>query len=520
MDRRGFMQFAVAMAGSAVVPSIAAAQPDEGSVAVFTVPTLPEADRPHSFDDVVERARDLASSAFKAREPVLAPPFADLSASEYAAIQPNPAARIDLGGAPAMGLEPLPPGHIFEYPIRLDLVRNGRTRAIEFASHYFLRNGEPIEEVSGDDASRIGFSGFRLMRPLTRPEIAEEVASFHGASHFRARHRGGAFGSSARGLALSTASPEGEEVPRFTQFWIHAAEEDKAATRIHALLDGPSVAGAFAFELRPGDATTLDVRCRLFPRVEIGSVGIAPLSSMHFFGPDNRGAVDDIRNAVHDSEGLQIITGRGERLWRPLGNPPALRLSGFVDQDPRLFGLAQRNRSFDWFGDPAAAFQNRPSVWVEPRSPWGPGQVVLVELPLPNEVNDNIIAFWRPEAPLEAGGDYAFDYTVGWSALVPDPEPLARVVATRSGSDGEEARRFAVDFDRSALPAGPLDLRVNSSQGLLSDIALIDTPDPSRVRASFRFAPGGAEQSEFRLSLYDAAGNRASETWLYRWTRT
>src|SRR5690606_25465397 len=138
-------------------------------------------------------------------------------------------------------------------------------------------------------------------------------------------------------------------------------EEDKAATRIHALLDGPSVAGAFAFELRPGDATTLDVRCRLFPRVEIGSVGIAPLSSMHFFGPDNRGAVDDIRNAVHDSEGLQIITGRGERLWRPLGNPPALRLSGFVDQDPRLFGLAQRNRSFDWFGDPAAAFQNRPS---------------------------------------------------------------------------------------------------------------------------------------------------------------
>ncbi len=514
------MQFAAATVGAAAVPSMAAAQAAGEPLAAIAVPALPDGEAIHSFADVVERARRLASAPFKPPEPAVAPPFADLGPAEYAAIKPNPATRIDLGGAPATGLEPLPPGHIFEYPVRLALVRDERVRAIDFASHYFLRDGEPVEEVSGDAAGNVGFSGFRLMRALTRPEVAEEAAAFQGASHFRARHRGGVFGSAARGLALSTASPEGEEVPRFTQFWIHAAVEDMAATRIHALLDSPSVAGAFAFEVRPGDTTTFDVRCRLFPRVDITSIGIAPLSSMHFFGSDSRGAVDDIRDAVHDSEGLQIITGRGERLWRPLGNPPDLRLSGFVDQDPRVFGLAQRHRDFDWFGDPTAAFERRPCVWVEPRSPWGPGQVVLVELPLPSEVNDNIIAFWRPEAPLKTGGDYAFDYTIGWSALVPDPEPLARVVATRSGSNGEKARRFAVDFDRSALPAGPLDLRVASSQGLLSDIALIEMPDPTRVRASFRFVHGGAEQSEFRLSLYDAAGNRASETWLYRWTRT
>jgi periplasmic glucans biosynthesis protein len=522
MDRRSFLHFATAAVGAAILPFAESARLFGAAPAVVAAPVVEPVGAVHRFSDVVGRARRLAESPFAPPEQVLLPPFADLDAPAFAAIETNPAARIPLGGAPATALEPLPPGHLFTEPVRLALVEDGRSRRLDFASRYFLHAGEPMPEPEqpAEGEPEMGFSGFRLVHALNRPDLLEEVLAFQGASHFRSRHRDGAFGASARGLALSTASPNGEEVPRFTHFWIHEAAEDEAATRIHALLDSPSVTGAFGFAFRPGDRTTLDVHCRLFPRSDVASIGIAPLSSMFFFGPESRGMIDDIRDAVHDSEGLQVITGRGERLWRPLGNPSELRLSGFVDESPQIFGLAQRNRTFAGFGDPEAAFERRPSVWVQPRSEWGPGQVVLVELPLPSEVNDNILAFWRPAEPMKAGGDYSFDYTVGWGPVVPDPEPFARVVETRSGAEGEASRRFAIDFDRSGLPAGPLEPRVSASQGLLSDISLIETPDPARVRATFRFAPGDVTQSELRLSLHDIAGDRASETWLYRWTRT
>ena len=61
--------------------------------------------------------------------------------------------------------------------------------------------------------------------------------------------------------------------------------------------------------------------------------------------------------AVHDSEGLAILNGNGERLWRPLTNPRKLQTSAFVDRDPKGFGLSQRDRSFQNFEDFDDPFQ-------------------------------------------------------------------------------------------------------------------------------------------------------------------
>lgn len=509
MDRRGFMQAAAA----AGVPALLGAWPSAAA-------GLAAGEAPHRFADVVARARALAAAPHEPREATLPAGFADLDARDYAAITPDPKARLALGGVPPFALEPLPPGFIYTDPVALARVEGARARPIPFSPHFFrLAGGALPEETGAAEATAPAFSGFRLCHAIERVDVLDEVARFQGASNFQARHRGGVFGASARGLAIATGEPEGEEVPRFTDLWIHAAEDEAAEVVVHALLESPSIAGAFAFTLRPGEATAIDVVCRLFPRADIPAIGIAPVSSMHLFGPNGRRGFDDLRDAVHDSDGLQVVTGRGERLWRPLVNPARPRLSGFVDASPAGFGLAQRARDFGRFGDPEAGFERRPSVWVEPRGQWGPGQVVLVEIPLPSEANDNIVAFWRPSGGLEAGREHAFDYRLTFAPLPPDGAPLARVVATRSGADGEGARRFAVDFDRSALPDGPLEPRITASQGLLSRIEIVGTPDPDRVRVAFRFAPSGAELSEFRLVLHGGDGQPASETWLYRWTR-
>ena len=58
----------------------------------------------------------------------------------------------------------------------------------------------------------------------------------------------------------------------------------------------------------------------------------------------NHDRFDDFRPAVHDSDGLLVVNGAGEHLWRKLANPKTLQVSSFVDQNPRGFGLMQRKR--------------------------------------------------------------------------------------------------------------------------------------------------------------------------------
>ncbi len=106
------------------------------------------------------------------------------------------------------------------------------------------------------------------------------------------------------------------------------------------------MAGAYRFVIQVADTLVMDVDAALYPRKPIDRIGIAPGTSMYLYGQNDRRAAFDWRPQIHDSDGLQIWTGTGEWLWRPLMNPPVVRTNSFVDNSPRGFGLMQRERAF------------------------------------------------------------------------------------------------------------------------------------------------------------------------------
>ncbi len=465
------------------------------------------------FADVIALAEARAAAGFAARKQRLEPPFADLDYAAYHALAWMPERRIWDGEGRRFTLEPLPPGLVFDDAVALHLVEDGTVRTLAFdAADFGLAS-------AGSEAA---FTGIAIRYPLHRPDRDDRAVVFQGASYFRAVGRDQRFGVLARGLAVATGEPGGEEFPAFTDFWLHRPAAGATSMEVHGLLDSPSVAGAFAFRIEPGAETALEVEAVLFPRLDLETVGIAPLTSMFLFGDGEGAAFDDLRGAVHHSSGLQMLTGQGKRLWRPLTNPRDLELAYFVDTDPAGFGLVQRPRDFAHFGDVEARFEQRPSVWVAPTSPWGPGGVMLVEIPSRAETNDNVVAFWRPAAPLPAGLPARFAYVLYWGDAAPDATPLARVRATRTGRSpvAADARRFVVDFeparDGTATDLAP---RASVSPGALLGVQLVPLPDDvASIRVVLDLAPPPDGDAELSLEL-EASGTVASETWLYRWTR-
>lgn len=484
----------------------------------------PEADGPFSFETVIAQAHRLAGEEHEPHQIELKGTFADLDYDHYRAIRFRPERRLWQGEKRGFELDLLPPGFYYKDRIEIALVSDGVVHTLEFDPNVFHYHPDYFQAPDGaapaDAPHDLSYSGFRVRFPINRPDVMDEFLVFQGASYFRAVARDQLYGLSARGLALGTGGPEGEEFPLFRQFWIHEPEVAATSLTIHALLDSPSVTGAYEFVVRPGAETVMDVQSVLFPRVDLTGAGIAPLTSMYFFGPKSRAGIDDYRDAVHDSSGLQMVTGNGERIWRPLDNPLALQFSAFSDQDPQGFGLTQRERAFTHYEDAEARYERRPSAWVAPSNAWGRGSVVLIEIPTDTEFNDNIVAFWRPAEPLAGGSEHRFDYRLLWSGQPPDETPLARVVASRGGVKVAvpEHRSFVVDFALGELPFEDLEPRVTASAGEIKHVALLRLPAEARARAIITFDPQDAGLAELRLFLVDAEGRTASETWLARWT--
>ncbi len=443
-------------------------------------------------------------------------PFGNLSYDQYRDIRFQKGASIWEREGRGFTIDLFHPGFIYKTPIELDLVVGGRARAVRFTPDVF-EYGEDVPRPAADAMS--GYSGFRVRYPINSPNKLDEFLLFQGASYFRAVGRGQIYGLSARGLAVNTAEKDGEEFPAFTRFWIERPPVAATSIVIHALLDSPSVTGAYSFTIEPGETTRMDVRCSLFPRVDLASVGIAPLTSMFLFDSSNHIRFDDYRPAVHDSDGVQIVTGASERLWRPLANPRELQISEFMDTDPRAFGLAQRAREYDDYEDAEARYDLRPSLWVQPQEKWGRGSVELVEIPSDKETHDNIVAFWRPAEPLHAGQRYDYNYRLQWLAVPPDELPVARVADTRIGQGRDRARRLiVVDFDRSGTIPEDLHPEVTSSAGTISNVTGLPVPSVHQYRASFELDPENKDAIELRLVLV-SNGKGWSETWLYRWTK-
>jgi glucans biosynthesis protein len=310
--------------------------------------------------------------------------------------------------------------------------------------------------------------------------------------------------------------------PLFGRFWLVRPAMGSDSLVVHALLDSPSAAAAFRFTIRPGSETVFDTEIVLYPRADIATVGIAPLTSMFLFDANDRDRVDDYRAAVHDSTGLLMLNGRGEQLWRPLGNPHDLQISAFSDASPRGFGLMQRKRAFFDYDDLEAHYEKRPSLWVEPIGDWGQGIVELVEIPTNREVNDNIVGFWRPHDPLKAKGEYIQSYRLHWCWSVPGAPRLAEVSDTRCGlSWDQKNRQFVVDFvggalkDRRADAAPAID--VGADKGKIENAVAEANPETGGWRLSFQLVQGNEKAVELHARLMDGE-TALTETWLYRWT--
>lgn len=522
MHRRSFvMSSAAALAasggiGGAALAQAASEQP-EGEPDPQDEAAAPA---PFDFEQVIAIAEEFAGREYSAPSSTLQGSFANLNYDQYRAIRFR-RDRDPWGDLRDFSLDLLPPGAIFHEPVEINLVTEGVATQLAFDPHLFdfdashFPDGADLETV-GD----MGFSGFRLRTRLNRPDVMDEFAVFQGASYFRAVSRGTQYGLSARGLAINTGRPEGEEFPIFRAFWIYRPEAQDRTLRINALLDSRSVAGAYEFILSPGAETIVNTRAVLFPRRDLTNVGIAPLTSMYWFGPSDRRRVDDYRHAVHDSDGLQMLTGQESRLWRVLSAPATLQFSSFMDNDPLGFGLAQRAREFTDYEDAEARYELRPSAWVAPRGEWGKGAVTLVEIPVTNEFNDNIVAFWQPSDPLVAGQRHDFSYSLTFSAQVPDSALVSRVVKSFSGRSVNDtaARTYVVDFDLSVFGADDPVAQIRASSGRIGHSYLSRLPSLGRMRLSFEYFPENARASDISAVLNGPEG-AFSETWITRWSR-
>ncbi len=374
-----------------------------------------------------------------------------------------------------------------------------------------------------------GFAGFRVHFPLQSPQYKDELIVFLGASYFRVLARNTNYGISARGLAVDTALPKGEEFPQFTDFWLVKPQAEQRNLVIYALLDSPSVAGAYKFEVRPGGVTQVEVTSDLYPRRAIEKLGVAPMTSMFLYG-ENRGErqFDDFRPEVHDSDGLLAQTGGGEWIWRPVANPRDLRVSRFMDEHPHGFGLSQRDRDFSHYEDNESRFQQRPSYWVEPLGDWSKGGVELVEIPTDEEIHDNIVAYWVPAAPVRARKPLRFSYVLSAYSYSSRWPPGGRIIATRIGNANfggtgsrspDGTRRVLIDFAGGDLDGlnerQPLRAELSASTGEVSDVTVERQPN-GMWRAAFRIKPNGHRPVDMRcyLTLY---GEVLTETWTYLW---
>ncbi|MCG6657523.1 glucan biosynthesis protein [Halomonas campisalis] len=479
------------------------------------------------FDRVTEQAQARAEAAYRRGAAALPEALRDLDYDTYRQIRFDPEAALwhDAG---LFSIQLFHTGFLFDTPVQLHLVEEGDTTPLTFDPQRFRYDGQAAELLE-QDLDGAGHAGFRLHFPLHRAEYQDEFAVFLGASYFRLVGRDQGYGLSARGLAIDTALPHGEEFPAFREFWLVRPAPEASRMTVLALLDSPSLAGAYRFDIAPGRDIGVEVEARLFARRDLAKLGVAPLTSMFAHGDTSAGPIDDHRPAVHDSEGLLIHTGRGEWIWRPLTNPRQLRVSQFLDAAPAGFGLVQRSRDFARYLDLEARYERRPSQWVEPLGDWGAGRVELVEIPAPDETHDNIVAYWIGDTPLKAGEARRFRYrTHTFGASLPEA-PQARVVRTRHGwgavpgqSDPppRSRRHFMIDFRGGELeglaPDQPVQAELDLSRGRVRHLQTQPLPDGRGWRASFRLDPEGGQPADMRLRLR-LYGDTISETWNHVW---
>ena len=408
-------------------------------------------------------------------------------------------------------------------PVRMYEVVGGQATELAYDDEMFDYAKTGIKP--GELPASLGFAGFRLN---FYNDWVRDVAAFQGASYFRAVGADRQYGQSARGLAINTGGAQPEEFPNFVAYYLERPQPGSNTVTVYGLLDSPSTTGAYQFVMTPGENYIMEIDAAIYPRTTVRNVGIGPLTSMYQHGENDKRMANDWRPEIHDTDGLQMWSGSGEWIWRPLVNPPGVQTSTFSDENPRGFGLMQRDRDFNHYQDDGVFYDKRPSVWVEPKGNWGQGEVRLVEIPTVDETFDNIVAFWQPKEPLQAGQERLFSYRLTWGAFGTARSPLAIAVATRTGIGGIVGQprkrfswRFAIDFSGEVLAKLPrsalVEPVITASRGKIELTSARPLDAINGWRALFDLVPDDSS-APVDLRLYLKAGNKTlTETWLYKY---
>ena len=476
--------------------------------------------------DVAQMAQQIAREPYRNRQTEV-PPWMRVGAMTYdqwrdIRFRPDRALWHDEDSAFQVQL--FHPGLYFDRSVQVHVVEGGVAQPLPFSTRFFDYGKNTFADRIPPD---VGYAGIRIHYPLKGPQYHDELIVFLGASYFRALGRDTVYGLSARGLAIDTVKPSGEEFPHFIEFWLVKPARDATSLELFALLDSPSLSGAYRFVVTPGVATRVDVEATLFARRTPKTLGLAPLTSMFFFGENSTRRFEDFRPEVHDSDGLLVRFDSGEWLWRPLDNPQRINVASLATTNPRGFGLVQRDRDFGHFQDIETRQELRPSTWVEPRGDWGAGHVRLVEIPTDTELVDNVVAFWVPAAPLEPGGSLPFAYTLWWFMDDPTRPPGGRAVATRRDRGGIQAAhdgyRWVVDFEGPALSALPAESPPRAVASATADAKLFDqhvykNPVTGGWRFTFQLKPKTDDPVELRAYL-TRGRDVLTETWSSVWLK-
>ena len=266
---------------------------------------------------------------------------------------------------------------------------------------------------------------------------------FLGASYFRGLGQGPALRTARRAGSRSTPPrAAGEEFPRFVEFWIERpGAPAQGARRLRAARLAARDGRVPLRRSGRASTTALDVDAQLFLRKNVAKLGLAPLTSMFFFGEQPARAGARRLPAARSTTPTACRSGRraGEWIWRPLVNPKRLLVTSFALTRPaRLRPDAARPRVRRLPGPRGAL---RPAALGVDRAEGavGPGRVELVQIPVPDETNDNIVAYWVPDGQPKPGGALRLR--------------LSRAVAEGSGGAAADAAGCA-DAPRPRLHEG------------------------------------------------------------------
>ncbi|TAE76188.1 MAG: glucans biosynthesis protein [Verrucomicrobia bacterium] len=504
-----------------------------------------------SFDQLRERARQLASKPYAPKPSELDDFWKNLSYDQHRDIRFKMESGLWWEQGP-FSIDFFHPGWTAKKTVSLFEVSGPSEKALTFDASLFDYGKQ---KIPASIPAPPGYAGWRARTRLNSPDYMDEFLVFLGASYFRAIPAGAPYGLSARGLSINSGLPGvPEEFPDFTEFHLEKPAKNAKSLVAHALLEGESVAGAYQFTVTPGPETTIDIEAEITLRRPVQQLGLAPFSSMFWFGENTHPRPYDFRPEVHDSDGLLMELGSGNLHYRPLEHSHhQFRHCVFTLENPRSWSLIQRDRSFAHYQDPEARYHDRPSVTVEPLSGFEHGKLHLIEMPTDDETDDNVILVWEPGKAPQIGKPFHFHYRLKWQRD-PSPSGLFAVKATRAGNPVQKPDEvlMTIDFAKPLAPEKKVgDPKWDDISKLkpvvtvnqpgvkvlhvgLTDLSMPNVDDlpaglgrskdlhmPQVLRAFFVIDPTkDIHDIDMTCELQDSSGKAVSERWIYLWKRS